>query len=140
MFRILLFEFGSAIGIDFDHLQVLLAFLEIVNNSRVILVLVRFLEIQQQLVDDGIAHLKPSLLGFAEKVVVLVLQLLALHLLSVELNFLLVAQVRGTLLLRCFLQGGRHVLRLIVDAIVIFAFIKYLVAGRTTRPMLLIYS
>jgi hypothetical protein len=103
-------------------------------------VLVRFLKVEKQLVDDRVAHLKPALLRFPEKIVVFVLEFFALHLLPVEFDLLLVAEVGGALLFWGFLEGGREVLGLVVDAIVVLALIKYLVAGRTTRPMLLIYS
>jgi hypothetical protein len=105
-----------------------------------VLVLVSFLEILKQLVENGVAHLKSPLFSLAKKAVVFILELFALKSAAVEVDFFLITEMRSSLLLDCFLNDGRDCLRLVLDAIVVLAIVVNLLADSSTLPMLSIYS
>lgn len=127
-------------GIDFDHFKILFAFLEIFSYPGMIFVLVSFLEILEQLVEDRIAHLESSLLSLAKKTVVFILELFTLKSAAVEVDFFLITEVRSSLFLDCFLDDGRDCLGLVLDAVVVLALVVNLLADSSTLPMLSISS
>lgn len=61
-----LLKLSSSVGVDLDHFQILITFLEILSYLEMVLVLMILLEILKQLKQNRISHLKPPLLGLLE--------------------------------------------------------------------------
>lgn len=61
-----LLKLSPSIGVDLDHFQILITFLEILSYLKMILMLMILLKILKQLKQYRIPHLKPSLLGLLE--------------------------------------------------------------------------
>ena len=100
-------DVSLSVGIDLDHLQLLLTLLEVINDFDVVVMLVVFFELLQHFVEDGVAHLVPSFFCFLEHILVFFLQLLVLGPPPVEVYFLFIAEVGSRLFfLVLFLDGG----------------------------------
>lgn len=117
LYRIFM-KLGPAIGIDFDHFQIFIAFLEIFSHLDMVLMLVCLLEILQQLEEYRIAHLKSPLFGLLEQTTVLILQLLTLQPATVQLHLFLIAEMRSAFLLQFLLSSGRSSHGLVIDLVV----------------------
>lgn len=105
-----LLKLSPSVGVDLDHFQVFIAFLEILSYLKMILMLMSLLEILKQLIQDRIPHLKPSLLGLLEQIVILILEFLALHPPAIEVHLFLVAEMGSAFLFGFFFNhwGSGH--------------------------------
>lgn len=111
-------KLSSAVGIDLDHFQIFITFLQILSHLDVVLMFVGLLEILQQFEEYGIAHLESSFFGLLEEIAVLILQLFTLKPATVQFHLFLIAEMRSALLLHFLLNSGRSSHGLIIDLVV----------------------
>jgi hypothetical protein len=116
--QVIILEFSSSIGVDFDHLKVLIAFLEVFCNFDVIFMLVSFLKVLKEFKEDRVTHLKPSFLCLFKQTAVLILQFFTLQSSPIQIHLLLIAKMRSPLLLEVLLDCRRHRHRLVINLIV----------------------
>ena len=118
-----LVKLSLSFAVDFYQFEVLLAFLEIVYDIESLLVLVGLLEVLKQFEDDRVAHLHPSFLCLAEKIVVFILQFLILESFAMQFYFFLVAQVRNRLFRQLLLYFNWLCQRLLLDLVITLTFL-----------------
>ncbi len=117
---------GSSVSIDFDHFQVFLAFLQILDDLNIIFMLMSLLKVLQHFIKNRLSHFILSFFSFFKEIVIFVLQFFMLKALAVQIDLFFIAEMRRGFLIYLLFNVFGYTEAVRINFVVVFSIIVYL--------------